>query len=281
MRYSPCLLLFFGLHFTLCNVGKAQVGLTDEMKETERMLAASTKQVNQFFLRFNGEETGKGARLQAGDRQFRATGLRRNFIPNLFNQSGNIDLELAKRFTKLVTDKRAPLFLDRRHDNWIAEVNVTFTYQKETISGLLFLRLEQQGKGYAWILEDVSFDIFKERLSKNPEDHSYFIHPMSHELDFMTFRKAFQKDKNVNQYTSKSFTPDFLTLFLYEMESGRLNFETVKDVKFHFFVFDDWYFSLVNFNRPGFNSGWLIENIFEIKNESQKSQMKDYVYDKN
>ena len=259
----------------------SQSRLSDEMKETEKMLAASTKQVNQFFLRFNGEEDKDGNRLNEGDRDFRSSGLRKNFIPNLFDQSGSVDGNLANDFTKTVADRKEPLFLNRHTEDWIAEVNANFKYQGKSVSGLLYLRLEQQGKGYAWVIEDVSFDVFKNKMKKDLEDHSYFIHPMSHELDFMTLRKAFQKEKNSNQYTSKEFEPDFLSIFLFEVQNRNMVFETVKNVKFHFFVFDEWYFSLANFNRPGYNSGWLIDNIFRLENENQKRQLKNYVYDKN
>lgn len=275
MRFSLGLLAFFSFHLIWCQ------GISNEMKETEKMLSASTKQVNQFFLRFNGEEDKNGKRLNQGDRSYRSPNLRKNYLPNLFDQSGGIDESLAKEFIQIVADKRNQLFLDRHKDDWIAEVNASFSYKGNPISGLLYMRLEQQGKGYAWVFEDVSFAVFSENMQKDPTDHSYFIHPMSHELDFMTFRKAFQKGKNSNQYTSKEFEPDFLSIFLYEIENGNMLFETVKNVKFHFFAFEDWYFSLANFNRSGYNSGWLIDNLFKIENENQKRQLKNYVYDKN
>ncbi|MEM8939797.1 MAG: hypothetical protein AAGC64_10670 [Bacteroidota bacterium] len=276
MRFLLGLTSLFFFHFV-----SSQRGLLDEMEETEKMLAASTKQVNQFFRRFNGEEDKKGKRLYQKDRNFQSTSLRKEYLPNLFNQSAGFEEPLIKAFIKRVIDKRNPLFLDRHKNDWIAEVNANFKYQGKLVSGLMYLRLEQQGQGYAWVIEDVSFDFLKSEMKKNLDDHSYFIHPMSHELDFMTLRKAFQKEKNANQYTSKSFTPDYLSLFLYEIQKENLVFETIKNVKFHFFVFDHWYFSLANFNRREYNSGWLINNLVQFENSEQKRQMKDYIYDKN
>ena len=197
----------------------------------------------------------------------------------MFDQAGSLDPLLAKEFVKFVSDKRAPKYLDRRKHDWIAEVNVDFLSNGSLVSGILYLRLDQQGKGYAWVIEDVSFDHLI--LDKDLEDHSYFIHPTSHELEFMTLRKAFQEDKNPAQYTHKDFKPDYLSIFLYELSNGQMIFKTVQDVQFHFFVFEEWYFSLANFNRSGYNSGWLINNLFRFENEDQKRQLKDYVYDKN
>ena len=106
------------------------------------------------------------------------------------------------------------------------------------------------------------------------------MHPMSHELDFMTLRKAFQNE-HIEQFTSRNYQLDQLSIFLYEMNTAALQFKTVKDVKFHFFSIDGWYFSISNFNRPGFNTGWLIENIVKLQGEQHKLAMIDYVYDKN
>lgn len=274
MRVVLGFLSLFGCHLLLSQ------GISDEMKETERMLAASTKQVNQFFLRFNGEEGKNGHRLYQGDKHFRSTSIRKKMIPNLFDQLGTLDQDLAETFAKMAVNKNDPQFIDKHETDWFAEVNVDFEYNEEDISGLIYFKLEQQGKGYAWIIEDVSFEAFKTKLTKDQNDHSTFIHPMSHELGFMTLRKAFQNDKEAIQYTSNTFSPDYLTIFLHEIVNENLKFKTVKSVKFHFFVFVDWYFSLSYFNRNDYNSGWLIDNIFKFQNDSQKEQLRRYVLDK-
>ena len=76
---------------------------------------------------------------------------------------------------------------------------------------------------------------------------------MSHELDFMNLRKAFADQDSVEQYIAKGFKPDFLTLFLYEIRRGKLKFQHVRDLKFHFFQIENWYFELSYFNRKGHN----------------------------
>ena len=105
-----------------------------------------------------------------------------------------------------------------------------------------------------------------------------FLHPLSHELDFMNLRKAFNNPDSVSQYTLKKFVPDHLSVFLYEVKKGNLKFKTVQEVKFHFFQIDGWYFELSQFNRPGYNTGWLISNLVKIKNESEKNLLRKYVY---
>lgn len=273
-------LIIYLLFLYSAAVGQRQV--SDEMRETEEMLMASTKQVNQFFRRFNGEESEAGERYYPKDREYRSPTLRRKYLPALFDQeSSGINENAAREFLKQVADKKDPKYLDLHSGDWFAEVAATFSYKGKKISGLLYMKLVAQGQGYAWIIDDVAFDPFKEKMEKNPDDHSYFIHPMSHELDFMTFRKAFRPDKNAVQYTSSDYEPDYLSIFLFEMNQGNLKYQTVTNVTLHFFTFENWYFSVSNFNRPGYNTGWLISNLVSVENGNQKEQMKAYIYDKN
>jgi len=276
------IILFFLIAILLVYESVGQVRLTDEMKETEEQLRASTKQINQFFRRFNGEEDENGKRYYATDKNFRTASLRRKYVPMLFDtQTSQIDPEVAEGFVKFITDKKSPHFLDFHKDDWFAEVATTFTYKGKEIHGLLYMKLQQQGQGYEWIIEDVAFDQFKKWFDKDTTETKKFMHPMSHELDFMTLRKAFQKNNHIEQFTASDYSPDFLTIFLYEMNQGNMKFVSVKDVRFHFFSIDGYYFSLYNFNRPGYNSGWLISGLVPLENEDQKKQMKDYIYDKN
>jgi len=259
-----------------------QGSLTDDMSDTEKQLTASTKQINQFFRRFNGEEDENGKRYYPGDKQFRDPGLRRKYVPVIFDtKTGQIDAGTAEQFVKLITDKKAPLFLDFHKDDWLAEVHTIFQYKGREMSGILYMRLQPQGQGHEWIIDDVSFDSFKKYFNKDTTETKQFLHPMSHELGFMTLRKGFQDNRHAEQFTGRAFQPDYLSIFLYEMNAGNMKFVTVKNVNFHFFGIEGYYFSLSNFNRSGFNSGWLISSLVPLANANEKQQMKDYIYDKN
>jgi len=274
------ILLFFIAAFTVhASVGQSE--LSNEMKETEEQLRASTKQINQFFRRFNGEEDEDGKRYFETDKKYRNPSLRKKYMPVLFDtQTSQIDPNLVKNFVRQITKKESPSFLNFHEDNWFAEVNTTFKFKGKKISGLLYMRLQKQGQGYEWIIDDVAFDQFKKLFDKDTSETKKFMHPMSHELGFMTLRKALLEN-HAEQFTGRNYTPDFLTIFLYEMNLGNLKFATVKRVAFHFFSIDGYYFSISNFNRPGYNSGWLISSLVPLANDAQKHQMKNYIYDKN
>ena len=94
----------------------------------------------------------------------------------------------------------------------------------------------------------------------------------------MNLRRAFQDSNVPEAFTESSFKPDYLTLFLYEMKLGNIKFETVNNVKFHFFQIEGWYFEVNQFNRPGFNTGWLISNLVKLK-PGDKETILNYIYD--
>ncbi|UXX78439.1 hypothetical protein N7E81_13840 [Reichenbachiella carrageenanivorans] len=257
-------------------------GLTDSMKDTEEQLRASTKQINQFFRRFNGEEDEDGKRYYPSDKRYRDANLRKRYMPVLFDTKTNqLDNDQTKAFIAKITDKKSPAFLDFNQDDWLAEVSATFKYKGRAISGTLYMRLQQQGQGYEWVIDDVAFSQFKKWFDKDTTETKKFLHPMSHELDFMTLRKGLKDNKHAEQFTPRTFQPDYLTLFIYELNQGNLEFTSVKNVNFHFFAIDGYYFGISNFNRPGYNSGWLISSLVPLANDDQKQQMLDYIYDKN
>jgi hypothetical protein len=132
--------------------------------------------------------------------------------------------------------------------------------------------------GYEWVIDAVIFPPFKNIFNKPVGAEKDFLHPLSHELDFMNLRRAFQDSNLPEAFTETSFKPDYLTLFLYEMKQNNIRFETVKDVKFHFFQIDGWYFEVNQFNRPGFNTGWLISNLVKL-NIGDKETILKYIYD--
>lgn len=244
----------------------------------ESELYASTKQVNQFFRRFNGEEDQKGNRYYEADKAFRSMDLRKNYLTILFNADNNgISKEQKKQFINDVTDKQNPKYLNFHEDGWFAEVNAVFTRGGKEENILLFFKIQQQGQGYEWVLEKASIEAYKSSFTKDSSSNKSFIHPMSHELDFMNLNKAFRNSKGVD-FTARSFKPDYLSIFLYELANNRISFKTVKDLKFHFFQCEGWYFQISEFNRSGYNRGWLISDLTPI-NKEQVPALKALIYD--
>ena len=254
-----------------------QAQLVDE--DDESKLYAANKQVNQFFRRFNGEEDEKGERYYPKDKLYRSEKLRKKYIGILFDaNNAGITPELKVEFTKDVIDKEKPGILNFHGGNWFSEVHTLFLMNGKEVPITLFMELEKHHQGTRWVISKVYADIFRPSFERDTVKVGKFLHPLSHELDFMNLRKAFSNPDSVSQYTLKKFVPDHLSVFLYEIKKGNLKFKTVQEVKFHFFQIDGWYFELSQFNRPGYNTGWLISNLVKIKNESEKNLLRKYVY---
>ena len=268
--------LFVLLILMLCHSLQAQ--LVDEMEDESRLYAES-KQVNQFFRRFNGEEDEKGERYYPKDRQYRSERLRKKYLGVLFDASNaGISADLKVQFAKEVLNKEKPVLLNFHGGNWFSEVHTLFTLNGKDVPVTLFMELEKHHLGTRWVISKVYADVFKSVFERDTIKVGKFLHPLSHELDFMNLRKAFLNADSVGQYTLKKFVPDHLSVFLYEVRKGNLKFKTVEEVKFHFFQVDGWYFELSEFNRSGYNTGWLISNLVKIKNESEKNLLRKHVY---
>jgi len=267
--------LFCVVIFLLSGPCYGQVG---EYLGDEKAFYAATKQVNQFLRRFNGEEDLLGVRYSKQDSNYRDPDLRKKYIKVLFDKKEkDISLEFKNQFLGEVTDSDYPQYLDLHGGSWFAEVSVKFTYKGRDEKLQLFLQLQEETVGSKWVIFKAYFDPFKQYFMIDTADQNKFIHPMSHELDFMNLRKIFDDPEIAVAYTSEDFHPDYLTLLLYEIRRGNLKFKTVNHVKFHFFQLENWYFELSEFNRRGSNSGWLMSNLINV-NVQQQDQLRRFIY---
>jgi hypothetical protein len=267
-------LLFHNNTFAQYSLGDAKLDATT--------LFAQTKQLTQFFRRFNGEEDVKGNKLDSSSLQYRNPHLRSEFISILFdNNNTSITNNLKSQFIKDVTNEQKSKYLSFRGNDWYAEVNAEFTYQNRPVNLLIYLELEQSGLGYKWVISNVYFDSFSQIFfhPKSSEKSLSFLHPMSHEIDFMNLRKAFADPKVIDYYAPNDYTPDYLTLFFVELKNGNLTYKTITSVKFHFLQIGGWYFEVNNFNRSGLNSGWLVSNILKISDSEKARLLKIYNHD--
>lgn len=274
MTFKHCLII---LGFLML-LQDAEAQSFNSLLGDESILYAQTKQMNQFFRRFNAEESTSGDRYYPGDNNYRSNDLRRRYLNILFdNQNASMTDLLRNQFVSDVMNPGAPAYLDFHGGQWFAEVTTRFLYMGKEESVTLFMKLESENQGHKWVISNVYFSKFQQMFNDQENGEQHFLHPLSHELDFMNLVKVF-KDKNyVEQYTSGEYHPDYLTLFLYEFKKGSLVFKTVTGVKFHFFQVPGWYFEVSEFNRPGTNAGWLISTMMKL-NENDKDLLLKYLY---
>ena len=247
-----------------------------KMDETE--LYAMTKQMGQFMRRFNYEEDQFGEKLNPKDPRYRSNEMRRKSLPILFDQQKyGTQTDLQRYFIEDVTkdDSTYMTFLGGR---WYSEVSTTFRYNGKLVNVSLILAVEKEGLGSKWVLTNVYFSEFNKLFPNGEmaEREKHFLHPMSHELDFMNIYKAFQNPEVIEYYASKEFQPNYLTLFFYEIKQGKLVFQHVDSVKFHVFQIKDWYFEVSWFNSSGMTSGWLMSNVIYMPEKEKTNLIKFY-----
>jgi len=247
-----------------------------QMDETE--LYAMTKQMGQFMRRFNYEEDQFGEQLNPQDPNYHSREMRRKTLPILFDQERyGTQTDLQRYFIEDVT-KDDSTFMTFLGGRWFSEVSCTFKYNGKEVNVILFLTIEEDGLGSKWVLTNVYFSEFNKLFPKGElaEREKHFLHPMSHELDFMNIYKAFQDPEIIDYYASKEFQPDYMTLFFFEIKQGKLVFQHVDAVKFHVFQIKDWYFEVSWFNRSGLNSGWLMSNVIYMPEKEKNNVIKFY-----
>jgi hypothetical protein len=279
MRKSVLIFAFFITHISI--VSGQGLGSPGTIKD-DGQFAASTKQMNQFFRRFNGEESIDGTkRFYLGDSLFQNEKLRRGFVSILFDsQTSGISPELKNEFISTLLSPNFPQYLVFHKPGWIAEVDAVFSYKGKKENVTFIMKIQPEGLGYEWVIDQVIFEPFKDLFNKPVGPDKDFLHPLSHELGFMNMRRAFQDSENPESFTPSSYSPDYLAIFLFEMKQNNLRFETVNSLKFHFFQIGGWYFEVNQFNRPGFNTGWLISNLMRL-GPGDKETLLRYIYDQN
>ena len=273
-RLRNSILVVIGLILALPSFGQT-IG---DFKMDETELYAMTKQMGQFMRRFNYEEDQFGNQLNPKDPKYRNNEMRRQSLPILFDQEKyGKQTELQRYFIEDVTkgDSTYMTFLGGR---WYSEVSTTFKYNGKAVNVMLFLAVEQEGLGSKWVITNVYCSEFNKLFPSGEiaEREKHFLHPMSHELDFMNIYKVFQDPEVVEYYASKDYHPDYLTLFFYEIKKGRLVFQHVDSVKFHVLQIKDWYFEVSWFNRSGLNSGWLMSNVIYMPEKEKTNLIKFY-----
>ena len=269
------LLIFASLIKTTCAQVYSNLG---DVENDERALYTMTKQMSQFISRFNYEEDQYGKKLNPNSPDYRDRQKRKSVLPLLFDmENERTNGSLRDFFIADLTETNSNYF-EFLGGKWYSEVSATFKWKGKSVDISMIFAIEQENLGSKWVLTNVYFPVFSKLFPKGDiaEQQKHFLHPMSHELDFMNIHKVFKTPECVEYYASESYSTDYLTLFFYEIKNGNLVFEKVNNEKFHIFQIDNWYFEVSWFNRSGYNTGWLISNLIFLKDNEKEELLKFY-----
>ena len=266
---------------TFITVGSANAqtySIIGDAEADERALYTMTKQMSQFMSRFNYEEDQYGKKIHPDSSDYRDRDKRKTVLPLLFDmENQRTNGSLRDFFIEDLTQDDSNYF-EFLGGEWYSEVSATFKWEGKTIDISMIFAIEKENLGSKWVLTNVFFSEFNKLFPKGDiaEQQKHFLHPMSHELDFMNIYKIFKTPECIEYYASESYSTDYLSIFFYEIKQGNLIFERVNGVKFHVFQIDHWYFEVSWFNRSGYNTGWLISNLIYLKDEEKNELIKYY-----
>lgn len=249
-----------------------------DVQTDERELYTMTKQMSQFMSRFNYEEDQYGKKIHPDSADYRNKENRKIILPLLFDmENPRTNGSLRDFFIDDLTKEDSNYF-EFLGGEWYSEVSATFKWKGELVDISMIFAIEQENLGSKWVLTNVFFSEFSKLFPKGDiaEQQKHFLHPMSHELDFMNIYKVFKTPECIEYYASESYSTDYLSIFFYEIKQGNLVFEKVNNEKFHVFQIDNWYFEVSWFNRTGYNTGWLISNLVYLKDEEKNELLKYY-----
>ncbi|MBE6338017.1 MAG: hypothetical protein E7068_04335 [Lentimicrobiaceae bacterium] len=269
--------LLLSMFFIKTSEAQSYTNLGD-VQTDERAFYTMTKQMSQFMSRFNYEEDQYGTKISPESPDYRDRMKRKTVLPLLFDMDNpRTNGSLRDFFIADLTEKDANYF-EFLGGKWYSEVSATFKMNGEKVDISMIFTIEQENLGSKWVLTNVYFSDFSKLFPKGDiaEQQKHFLHPMSHELDFMNIYKIFKTPESIEYYASNTYSPDYLSIFFYEVKCGNLVFEKVNSEKFHVFQIDNWYFEVSWFNREGLNTGWLISNLVFLKDDEKEELLKFY-----
>lgn len=272
------ILLTIVTFITVGSVNAQTYSIIGDAEADERALYTMTKQMSQFMSRFNYEEDQYGEKIHPDSSDYRNKDKRKTALPLLFDmENQRTNGSLRDFFIEDLTQDDSKYF-EFLGGEWYSEVSATFKWKGKTVDISMIFAIEKENLGSKWVLTNVFFSEFNKLFPKGDiaEQQKHFLHPMSHELDFMNIYKIFKTPECIEYYASESYSTDYLSIFFYEIKQGNLVFEKINGEKFHVFQIDNWYFEVSWFNRSGYNTGWLISNLIYLKDEEKNELIKYY-----
>lgn len=282
INYYPllciCILVSFGAH--------SQDLSALPFAEENRKLLAEVKQLDQFIKRFNNKEyilTGKEKSIaevkkETEDVNMFQTERKKGVVALLNFNDTSVYNKRNVAFINYVGEESNHIKLSYYDSDWYALVGCAIIYKGKQQNISVTLKVEGNfAMGFKWVIAGVNAD-FIDFLKISINDTTKFISPMNHELGFMDLYKVFQDYQNISAYIIKDYPLDKLSIFKYLVSTKEIQYIKVNTIQYHFLQIKDWVFTVDYFNRPDYNSGWLISSISKIPDSEKTSYKADNLF---
>lgn len=224
------------------------------------------KLLQQFVNRFNYSEDWRGNPVaEAG-----TLNERRKYIASLFDAdyAASVPREQLLAFVDDITGSFSPKHLSFYDDDWYAMVKCKASYQGEDTEVMLTLKVQQNDdQSVQWVIVGGYADFLK--IEKN--DEPLALNGNANELNFMRLFIGLEDRQRITDFTAASYQPDQLSLILFLVQRGELKLHHALSISYHFYQLPGWIFSVKEFDRHEYNSGWLIYRLEEADEDKKKA----------
>jgi len=224
----------------------------------QKKIYYEVKQLSQFFERFNMSDTVRIDSLSLSQCQINILSL---FDMQKYNFATD---SIVWEFTNYICESGVRIGYENQ--DWYSTATAVFQENNAERKIELTLSHVRDTSGYyKWIIAGINPTSLL--LSEKVSDIA--ISPLNNEINFIDLSKAFSGKKNLSSYTSSTFTPDYLSIFLSLVERNILKFVQIENVTYHLLQIDGWLLKIQFQNRIDFNSGWLITDIVKMSKEDK------------
>ena len=255
-----CLYLVSGL-LLLSETSFSQLVLSRDHDLTQEHLIARVKQFDEFVKRFNYKIDFAGNPV---DSSFMKLYPRDRYLDHLFNKELLFDSTGRQEYVIKFKDDvlRKNLILDKYSGDItaVAKVKVVYKNKPEYIS----ISLKQEileDRAVKWVIKDVSGKFME--MKKDDASKDRFLPPSSNETGFISLQRAMKDSIHLLAYTHEDFIYNQLSVFLYCIRESIIRIEHIENLSYVVKAIPGWSFTVEEFNRDTYNSGWLISGLEE------------------
>lgn len=247
--------------------------MRDENYDIPIALKMRVTSIESFIKRFNYEEDILGNALGKTEVTGQFVNERNQYILSLldyerFRVASGAEKEKIIEFVKTINSTSQQVKLDFYDENWFAEVELDILYKKKPKVITLILKNEESAPRTShWAIQSVRADFLD--VKGSPKDSTHIIPPNSHGTDFIGLPVIFADKEFIGNYTSEDHEFDLMSVFLYAVKTGEIEFKMARKVTYHFLQIKDWIIKVKEFNRENSNSGYLVSELIKADNPNK------------
>ncbi len=236
----------------------------------DEQYGARVKLVDEFFDRFNGLEDRPD--IDKNDPDYHFKRLLVLFNGKMFTSFTDSTFIAAKEFIETINKDSVKLnYADKQ---WYANATCHGKFKGKDVVFTLYLTVEHRKSNmYKWVISKAEGDIFS--LSPSKKSEKIMMMPDDHETNFLSLHRITnENDDLISNYTRKNHSVDETSVFLSYVYNGLLNIDYVSDLNFTFLQVPGYEFSIKEFEREGYNVGWLICSFNKLTEKQKKDKIK-------